>query len=91
MTQTIAWYLGIAATALSMLSLLPQVWRTWRTRSARDISLVWLLAALIGTAMWAAYGLMVDAPAVVWANVLTFGQFAIILAVKLRTERRPAV
>ena len=91
MTQSLAWYLGVAATVLSTLSLLPQVYRTWRTRSARDFSVFWLLAALAGTAIWTAYGLMVGAPALVWANVLTAAQFAFILAVKLRTERRPPV
>ena len=88
MMETAATILGVAATALSTVSMLPQVYRTWRTRRAADISAGWLVAALAGTAMWSGYGLLVDAPAVVWANVLTFAQFAFILAVKIKTERR---
>lgn len=90
MTEALAWYLGMAGTALSTASLLPQVWRSWRTRQARDISMGWLAAALAGTAVWTAYGILAGAPAVVWANVLTAVQFLAILGVKLSTERRPA-
>lgn len=90
MTEPIIAFLGAAATVLSTLSLLPQVWRTWRTRKAADISAGWLVVALVGAAVWTAYGLMAGAPAVVWANVLTSAQFAFILAVKIGTERHPA-
>ncbi len=90
MTEALVWYLGMAGTALSTASLLPQVWRSWRTRQARDISMGWLAAALAGTAVWTAYGILAGAPAVVWANVLTAAQFLVILGVKLGAERRPA-
>ena len=80
--------LGMIGTALSTLSLLPQVLHTWRTRSA-DLSATWLVVALLSMAVWISYGALVSAPAIVWANALTFVQAAYILAVKLQTARKP--
>ena len=82
--------LGVVASALSTLSLLPQVVRTWRTRSAQDLSLTWLVVALVSMALWICYGSLVSAYAIVWANALTFVQASLILAIKLRgSEGRP--
>jgi MtN3 and saliva related transmembrane protein len=88
MKETITFLLGSAAVALSTLSLLPQVIRTVRTRSAGDISALWLVVALISMAMWIGYGGLLDVPAIVLANALTFVQASLILFVKLRSERR---
>ena len=81
--------LGMIGTALSTLSLVPQVIHTWRTRSAADISAAWLVVALMSMPVWICYGSLVAAPAIVWANALTFLQAGYILAVKLQTGRRP--
>jgi MtN3 and saliva related transmembrane protein len=83
--------LGTTAVALSTLSLMPQVVRTWRTRSAADISAAWLVVALIAATAWAAYGVLIESQAVIWANVATFLQCSSILFIKLRTERPRAV
>ena len=83
--------LGVTATALSALSLLPQVIRTWRTRSAGDISGTWLIVALLSMAMWIAYGGLTGAHAILWANLITGVQAAIILSVKLNGSRKPCV
>jgi MtN3 and saliva related transmembrane protein len=80
--------LGMAGTALSTLSLVPQVVHTWRTRSAADLSATWLAIALLSMLVWISYGSLVAAPAIVWANALTFLQAGYLLVVKLQTERR---
>lgn len=82
--------LGIMGMALSTLSLVPQVIHTWRTQSAADISAVWLVVALLSMVVWVSYGALVDAPALVWANALTFIQAGYILFVKVQTGRRVA-
>jgi MtN3 and saliva related transmembrane protein len=71
MNETGIFFFGLAGTALSVTSLLPQVVRTCRTRSARDISLAWLVLALVSMVVWIVYGSATGAPAIVWANVLT--------------------
>jgi MtN3 and saliva related transmembrane protein len=80
--------LGVVATVLSALSLLPQVIRTCRTRSAGDISGAWLGVALLSMAIWIAYGCVTGAHAVLWANLITALQAAIILRVKLAGSRK---
>jgi len=87
MEETWIGILGTGGTILSTLSLMPQVLRTWRTRSADDISLAWLLFALLGMAVWVLYGSLINAPALVAVNVLCSVQCALILYVKLRTAR----
>jgi MtN3 and saliva related transmembrane protein len=79
--------LGTAAMIGSTLSLMPQVLRSWRTRSTADISATWLVVALVSTTMWGIYGVLIEAQAVVWANVACFLQCSSILFVKLRGER----
>ena len=82
--------LGIVATILSTVSLMPQVVRTWRTRSTDDISVVWLLVALAAMGVWIAYGILIDAPAVILVNVLSVFQCGSILFVKVQNLRAAA-
>jgi MtN3 and saliva related transmembrane protein len=88
MGEVVVTVLGVIATVLSALSLLPQVIRTCRTRSAGDISGAWLGVALLSMAMWVAYGSVTGAHAVLWANLITALQAAIILRVKLASSRK---
>jgi len=80
--------LGAIGTALSTLSLVPQVVHTWRTRSVADLSATWLVVALLSMLVWISYGSLVAAPAIVWANSLTFLQAGYLLTVKLQTSRK---
>src|SRR6185437_5325202 len=66
--------LGASGTTLSVVSLIPQVLKTWRTRHADDISAGWLILALVSMVVWVAYGSLAGAPAIAWANGLTFVQ-----------------
>ena len=90
MGERVVTIVGMTATALSVLSLLPQVIRTWRTRSAGDISCTWLIVALLSMAMWIAYGGITGAHAILWANLITGVQAAIILGVKFTSSRKPS-
>jgi MtN3 and saliva related transmembrane protein len=87
---TWAGVLGTAGMVGSTLSMMPQVVRTWRTRSTGDISATWLVVALVSTAIWGIYGVLIEAQAVIWANVACFLQCSSILFVKLRSGRAPS-
>ena len=87
MNETAVTLLGAAGTGFSVVSLIPQVLKTWRTRRADDISAGWLVFALLSMLVWVVYGSLVGAPAIVWANALTFVQAAFILGMKWRGER----
>ena len=80
--------LGAVGTTLSVVSLIPQVLKTWRTRRADDISAGWLVFALASMVVWVAYGSLAGAPAIVWANALTFVQAGFLLAVKCGYGRK---
>ncbi len=88
MNETAITVLGAAGTATSVVSLIPQVLKTWRTRRADDISAGWLVFALISMLVWVVYGTLVGAPAIVWANAITFVQAGFILAMKWRSTPR---
>ncbi len=90
MHEVLVTILGTTASALATVSLLPQVVRTWRTRSAGDISAAWLVVALASMALWIAYGALIGAGAVMWANALTALQAGFILAIKLAERRSVA-
>jgi MtN3 and saliva related transmembrane protein len=79
--------LGTAGTILSTVSLMPQVVKTWRTRSTADISMAWLVVALISMVVWIGYGSMIGAPAIIAVNVLLFFQCSFIFYIKLQNLR----
>src|SRR6185503_4339593 len=54
--QNLVAAIGGTATVLAVVSLLPQVVRTLRTRSANDLSLTWLVIAMVSMILWIAYG-----------------------------------
>lgn len=81
-------FLGALGTTLSVVSLIPQVLKTWRTQRADDLSVGWLVFALLSMVVWVAYGSLAGAPAIAWANALTLVQIAYILAVKCGYGRK---
>lgn len=80
--------LATLGTAIGISGMLPQVVRTWRTRSADDFSAISLVAGLAGGAIWLAYGILIDAQAVIYANALAIMQGSFLLVVKLQGSRR---
>lgn len=75
---------GLVAAALTTGSYLPQVVKTWQTRETRAISAGMYTMMLFGVALWLLYGIAIQSPAVIVANVVTFCLTATILILKLR-------
>lgn len=83
--------LGYAAATLTTASFLPQAWHTFRTRDVSGISLAMYSVFSFGVALWLAYGVLLQAWPIVFANAVTLALAACILTMKLRlTNRRPA-
>lgn len=80
--------LGYIAAALTTGAFAPQVWRTWRTRSARDLSLVMLLATFFGNGLWLAYAVASWAPPIIVANAFTILLVGALVAMKLGQRDR---
>ena len=51
-----------------MVSFIPQVLKSYRTKSVEDLSTLMILATLIGTAFWIAYGFLIEALPVILMN-----------------------
>lgn len=82
--------LGIIAGVLTTLAYVPQVVKVWRSRSARDISLGMFLLMNIGIALWLIYGLLINSPGLIGANVVTLCLTAAVLVAKLKFDRASA-
>ncbi len=66
-------WLGYLAATLTTAAFLPQVLHTWRSRSARDLSVAWLVTFSIGVAGWLAYGVLMHSRPVIVGNAVTLG------------------
>jgi MtN3 and saliva related transmembrane protein len=69
---------------------MPQAWLTFRTRDVRGISLVMYSVFTVGVALWLAYGVMLRAWPIVFANAVTLALAGTVLGMKLRYGRGPA-
>lgn len=74
---------GLAAGILTTLAFLPQVFKTWKSRSAKEISLSWLVTFMSGVSLWLFYGVLIASGPVILANGMTLGLTAVILLLKI--------
>ena len=76
--------IGYIAGTLTTVSFVPQVVRTWKLKEAKDFSLAMLLLFAFGILLWTVYGLWIDSPPIIAANVITFGLILLLLWMKFR-------
>jgi MtN3 and saliva related transmembrane protein len=76
--------LGLVAGTLTTLAFLPQLFKVWRSKSAKDISMTWLVTFSGGVLLWLIYGIMLGQLPILLANAVTLGLTLIILFFKLR-------
>ena len=77
-------WLGLLAGLLTTLAFVPQVWKIWKTKSARDVSLPAFVTFTVGVALWTAFGILKDEPAITIWNSITFVLAIAILVMKIR-------
>ena len=75
-------WVGDIAGVLTTLAFIPQVIRVWKRKSAADISPVTFGAIVVGTALWAIYGVLINAMPTIIANVVTCALAASLLYLK---------
>jgi len=76
--------LGFIAGTLTTLSFLPQVHKAWVTKSCGDLSWTMLLAFGGGVGLWLIYGLILHAPPIIVANLVTLALILVLLFLKAR-------
>lgn len=78
---------GALAAVLTSISFLPQVWKTVKSRHADDFSWGWLAAFGAGVAMWAFYGLILEAPSIILNNILVWLCVAVMAWIKFTARK----
>lgn len=76
--------LGMIAGTLTTIAFLPQLLKVWRSKSAKDISMTWLVTFSGGVLLWLIYGLLLGQLPIVLANAVTLGLTWVILGFKLK-------
>ncbi len=76
--------LGMIAGTLTTIAFLPQLFKVWRSKSAKDISMTWLVTFSGGVLLWLIYGLLLGQLPIVLANAITLGLTWVILGFKLK-------
>ncbi|MBW4515397.1 MAG: SemiSWEET transporter [Timaviella obliquedivisa GSE-PSE-MK23-08B] len=72
------------AGTLTTIAFLPQLLKVWRSKSAKDISMTWLVTFSGGILLWLIYGLLLGQLPIVLANAVTLGLTGVILGCKLK-------
>ena len=76
-------YIGILAGTLTTLAFVPQVIRVWRLKSAKDLSIWWLIIFCTGVSTWLIYGFMINDLPVILANAATMFLLILIIIAKI--------
>ncbi len=79
--------LGFLAGALTTCAFIPQVVRVYKLRSARDISLPFTIALVVGGIFWLTYGFIFRLYPVIFWNALSVVLVLGLLAAKLKYGR----
>jgi len=75
---------GFAAGILTTIAFLSQVIKIWKTKSTKDISLGMFIAFTTGIFLWLIYGILINSPPIILANIVTFILSLTILVFKVR-------
>ena len=75
---------GFAAGILTTIAFLPQVIKIWKTKSTKDISLGMFITFTTGIFLWLIYGILINSPPIILANIVTFILSLTILVFKIR-------
>jgi MtN3 and saliva related transmembrane protein len=75
-------YVGTVAATCTTCAYIPQLVKI-RRQGAADLSWLMLLSYLLGLLLWLAYGLLLHAGAVIWANAITSLLVAVAILMKL--------
>lgn len=75
--------LGYAAALLGTLCWIPQVLKVWKTRQTKDLSLSTNLMLFTTMSLWLIYGIAINSPPLIAANILSAVFVGSIVSAKL--------
>jgi len=64
-------YIGFFAATLTTSAFLPQAYQIWKSKTADGLSLTMYAVMGIGTLCWLIYGVLINSPSVIVANIVS--------------------
>ncbi len=83
----IAEIVGLLGGALTTFGMVPQAVRIFKLKSAKEISLYFLLSFIIGVGLWITYGILLRLPPVIFWNAVSLVLLLSLLYAKLKYGR----
>jgi len=80
--------IGTTAGILSCITFMPQVVKTWKLKSARDISPVMFVVAMVSTLLWLVYGILIGSFSMIFTNVIVFLLSLVMLVLYFRFRQK---
>src|SRR4051812_46138710 len=84
--MTIVAVIGTIAAVLTTASFLPQIVKI-RKQGGEDLSYGMLTSYVVGVSLWLAYGVLLHATAVIWANAVAFVLVATCIVLKATSQK----
>jgi MtN3 and saliva related transmembrane protein len=79
--------LGYVAGIITAFTFLPQVIKTWKARSAKDISILMFVIAVINEILWIIYGFRIDSMVIILTNAVLMIMALMMIFFKFRYNR----
>ena len=79
--------IGIAAGVIGVLAWGPQIVEVWKHNRHDGISLPTFSIVALSLTLWLIYGIAIDSPAMIFANILTLSVIAIIIVGVMRLRK----
>jgi MtN3 and saliva related transmembrane protein len=85
--ELIADIVGYAASAITVLTFLPQVIKTWKEKSAKDVSLMMFIIAIVNEVLWITWGVLINNKIVIITNVVMVIMASTMVFLKLKYNK----
>lgn len=76
--------LGYVAAVFSTGSFYFQAWKSWKTKKAEDVSLLMYIIIIAGAILWLVFGILIEQPPMIWANIFALVAMGATLYLKIR-------
>ena len=86
--QMVFEFLGVTGSLIICGSVIPQVMKTYRTKSARDLSITYLMTLMTGIILLTVYSVYIRDLVFIFGNTLSMLSVGILMVLWRRYERR---
>ena len=79
--------IGLLAGTLSIIAYIPQVWKTYTTKSAKDLSMKWLVLTLTSAILWFTYGILSNSLPLIITSAFTATMNSSLIIMKIKYKK----